>query len=75
MKTINVKQLKNLFDSGSKDFELLDVRETNETNICKLEQAIHIPMMSIPNRLNDLNHKKNIPKVYILFYILLLMNS
>ena len=60
MKTINVKQLKNLFDSGSKDFELLDVRETNETIICKLEQAIHIPMMSIPKRLNDLNPKKNI---------------
>ena len=60
MKTINVKQLKNLFDSGSKDFELLDVRETNETIICKLEQAIHIPMMSIPKRLNDLNQKKNI---------------
>ena len=60
MKNINVKQLKNLFDSGSKDFELLDVRETNETIICKLEQAIHIPMMSIPKRLNDLNHKKNI---------------
>ena len=60
MKTINVKQLKNLFDSGSKDFELLDVREANETIICKLEQAIHIPMMSIPKRLNDLNHEKNI---------------
>ena len=60
MKTINVNELKNFFDSDSKDFELLDVRETNETVICKLDPAIHIPMMSIPKRLKELNNKKDI---------------
>tara|TARA_B100001996_G_scaffold161596_1_gene123214 strand:+ start:73 stop:390 length:318 start_codon:yes stop_codon:yes gene_type:complete len=60
METINVKELKGLFDSHSKDFELLDVREPNEINFCKLDQAIHIPMMSIPKRLNELNKKKDI---------------
>ena len=60
MKTINVKELKHLFSSGSKEFELLDVRETDETILCKLDQAIHIPMMSVPKRLNELNNKKEI---------------
>tara|TARA_B100001996_G_scaffold380320_1_gene367552 strand:+ start:255 stop:572 length:318 start_codon:yes stop_codon:yes gene_type:complete len=60
METINVNELKALFNSDSNSFQLLDVRENDEINLCKLDQAIHIPMMSIPKRLDELNNKKDI---------------
>jgi rhodanese-related sulfurtransferase len=33
---------------------VLDVREANELDICKLEGALHIPMAEIPTRVDDL---------------------
>ncbi|MBJ12648.1 MAG: hypothetical protein CMG62_06170 [Candidatus Marinimicrobia bacterium] len=60
MKSVSVKQLKKLLDSGEKSFELLDVREKNELMICQISKAVHIPMMSIPKRMGEININKNI---------------
>ena len=56
-KEINVHTLKNKFDYNE-DFILIDVRENQELEICKLEEAIHIPMSYIPIRLNEINFEK-----------------
>ena len=56
-KSINVQTLKTKLDCNE-DFVLIDVRESKELEICKLDQAIHIPMSSIPICLNDIDFKK-----------------
>ena len=56
-KSINVQTLKSKLDCNE-DFVLIDIRENQELEICKLDQAIHIPMGSIPMCLNKINFKK-----------------
>ena len=56
---ISVHQLKRLQDEKA-DFILLDVREIFEVNITKIPGSLHIPMNQIPNRLEELNSKKDI---------------
>ena len=56
---ITVHQLKELFDLNQ-DFILLDVREKFEVEISSINDSIHIPMMDIPKRLNELDIKKEI---------------
>lgn len=34
---------------------VIDVREADELEICRLSECIHIPMMEVPHRLGDLN--------------------
>ena len=51
---IDVQSLKHKLDTNE-DFILLDVRENQELEICKIEQALHIPMGVIPTRLNEIN--------------------
>lgn len=38
----------------SVDILILDVREAYELDICKFEKFLHIPMMSIPNRIAEI---------------------
>ncbi len=54
MQTITAIQLNDLLKSDSKPPLLLDVRELNEFEYCHIEQSTHIPMQSIPNRLDQL---------------------
>ena len=56
---ISVHQLKRLQDENT-EFILLDVRENFEVNISKIPGSHHIPMNQIPNRLEELNSKKDI---------------
>ena len=56
---IDVQSLKHKLDTNE-DFILLDVRENQELEICKIEQALHIPMGVIPARLNEINFDKPI---------------
>jgi len=56
-KSINVQNLKSKLDCNE-DFVLIDIRENQELEICKLDQAIHIPMGSIPVCLNKIDFKK-----------------
>ena len=59
IKQISVFELKDKMDSED-SFILLDVRESNEVNICALNGAIHMPMITIPNSLSELDRDKEI---------------
>lgn len=52
MQNLTPVQLKRRLDAGEK-FALLDVREHDEVAYCHLADAVHIPMHSIPARLNE----------------------
>ena len=56
-KSLSVQDLKSKLDYNE-DFTLIDIRENQELEICKLEEAVHIPMGSIPIRLNEIDFKK-----------------
>jgi adenylyltransferase/sulfurtransferase len=49
MSEITVKELKELLDSGAKDFVLLDVRNPHEYEIAKIPGAVLIPLPDIEN--------------------------
>ena len=51
---MTVQELKALMDDNTK-FVLLDVREDYEREICVLPGARHIPMNSIPERIDELS--------------------
>jgi len=59
IKEISVIELKDRMDIKD-DFILLDVRESNEVNICALNGAVHMPMITIPNLLSELDRDKEI---------------
>ena len=59
IRQMSVFELKDRMDNKD-DFILLDVRESNEVNICALNGAIHMPMMTIPNSLSELDMDKEI---------------
>ena len=46
---MTVKELKELLDSGAKDFVLLDVRNPHEYEIAKIPGAVLIPLPDIEN--------------------------
>ena len=56
-KEIDVQTLKRKLD-GNDDLMLIDVREDKELEVCKINQAIHIPMGAVPKRLNDIDSNK-----------------
>ena len=49
MQEITVQELKQLLDSGAKDFVLLDVRNPNEYEIAKLPGSVLVPLSEIEN--------------------------
>lgn len=59
MKELTVQQLKNMQDAGEK-YQLIDVREQYEINICSLG-AIHIPMGEVLDRASEI--QKDIPVI------------
>ncbi|MCC5627444.1 molybdopterin-synthase adenylyltransferase MoeB [Nostoc sphaeroides CHAB 2801] len=49
MQEMTVKDLKELLDSGAKDFVLLDVRNPNEYDIAKIPGSVLVPLPEIEN--------------------------
>lgn len=58
MKEITVEELKELKDSG-KEFQLIDVREPHEYDICNLEGEL-IPMREVPNKVDKIDKEKQV---------------
>jgi sulfur-carrier protein adenylyltransferase/sulfurtransferase len=58
MKEITVEELKELKESGE-DFQLIDVREPHEYDICNLEGEL-IPMSEIPGKVDKINRDKQV---------------
>jgi adenylyltransferase/sulfurtransferase len=58
MKEVTVQELQNLKNSGA-DFQLIDVREPYEYDICNLEGEL-IPMSEIPNNVDKIARDKKV---------------
>jgi len=58
MKEITVKELKELQDTGA-DFQLIDVREPHEYDICNLEGEL-IPQGEIPHNIDKIDRSKKV---------------
>lgn len=58
MKEVSVKELKTMMDSGE-DFQLIDVREPHEYNICNLNGEL-IPQGQIPSSINRISKDKKV---------------
>ncbi len=58
MKEITVKELKDLKDTGA-DFQLIDVREPHEYDICNLEGEL-IPQGEIPHSVDKIDRSKKV---------------
>lgn len=58
MKEVTVQELKELMDSGA-DFQLIDVREPHEYDICNLNGEL-IPMSDIPNNVDKISRDKKV---------------
>jgi rhodanese-related sulfurtransferase len=60
MREMSAEELSDLLREKNKNITLLDIREPWETEVCQLSGAIHISMMEIPNRLNELDTEAEI---------------
>lgn len=58
MKEVTVQELKEMMDSKA-DFQLIDVREPHEYDICNLEGEL-IPMSDIPNNVDKISRDKKV---------------
>lgn len=58
MKTVTVQELKEMMDQKV-DFQLIDVREPFEADICTLN-GILIPLAEIPTRMNEIDKDKKV---------------
>lgn len=58
MKEITVQELQQLQQSGS-DFQLIDVREPHEYDICNLQGEL-IPLAEVPHNLDKINKEKKV---------------
>lgn len=58
MKEVTVQELKRLMDSNA-DFQLIDVREPHEYDICNLDGEL-IPMSDIPNNVDKISKDKQV---------------
>jgi molybdopterin/thiamine biosynthesis adenylyltransferase/rhodanese-related sulfurtransferase/molybdopterin converting factor small subunit len=56
---ITVEELKAKIDRGD-DFVLLDVREPHEVQICRIENAILIPLGEVPKRVSELDPSRDL---------------
>ena len=58
MKEISVQELKQLMDSKA-DFQLIDVREPHEVDICEIGGEL-IPMHDVPQNLDKISKDKQV---------------
>lgn len=56
MKSISAKE----FDKQKDNYILLDIREPEEIHIAKIDPHVHIPMMEIPHRHQELDKEQSI---------------
>ena len=56
---MSVKELETKIKNNQRPY-MLDVRESFERDICKLEDDVHIPLKDLPNRLDELDKNKEI---------------
>lgn len=54
MQQLSAQQLQTILNDESSIHYLLDVREQHEFDYCHITGSHHIPMQTIPNRLDDL---------------------
>jgi len=59
MKEISVQELKQMMDRKD-DFQLIDVREMNEYEYCRIEGSRHIPIGEVLSRVDELNHHMDV---------------
>lgn len=59
MKSITVKELKDLMDNGA-DFQLIDVREDYEYEAGSIEGGEHIPMNDVPANVDRIAKDKQV---------------
>ncbi|MEK6828581.1 MAG: rhodanese-like domain-containing protein [Nanoarchaeota archaeon] len=59
MKLITVEELKELIDSNSEEFQLIDVRENYESEICNIGGE-NIPLGQILSRCDDISKTKKV---------------
>ena len=52
IREVNVLEIKSRFDANE-NLTIIDIRELDELEICKIEKTIHIPMMEIPNHISE----------------------
>ena len=58
MKEISVQELKQLIDSKA-DFQLIDVREPHEVDICEIGGEL-IPMIDVPHNMDKISKDKQV---------------
>jgi sulfur-carrier protein adenylyltransferase/sulfurtransferase len=58
IKSISVEELQRLM--LKEEIQIIDVREVQEVEICKIEPALHIPLGSIPDHLNNISKDKKV---------------
>lgn len=58
MNSVTVHELKQMIDN-KEDFQLIDVREPFEVEICSLGAEL-IPLAEIPNRVNEISKDKKV---------------
>lgn len=59
MKEVTVAELKAKMDANE-DFQLVDVRETNEYEYCNIAGSLLIPMGEILNRIDEVDRNKEV---------------
>jgi rhodanese-related sulfurtransferase len=59
MREISPRELKARLDTGMRPL-LLDVREAAELAICRIGDALHVPMGDVPGRLHELEPERDI---------------
>lgn len=69
---MNVQQLKALRDAGDPHV-ILDVREVGELEAARLDDVLHIPMMTIPNRMAEIS--RDVPVVVMCHHGMRSMNA
>lgn len=62
MEELSVLDYKAMREQGEEHL-LLDVRETDELQICSIDGHVHIPMNDVPNRIDEIAAWKDKPVV------------
>ncbi len=56
---IDPMALKRLIDKREGELVLLDVRDANELEVCKLSDVLHIPLAQLESRIDELDRDKD----------------
>ncbi|NTW24821.1 MAG: rhodanese-like domain-containing protein [Lentimicrobium sp.] len=59
MKFITPEELKKMLDS-KEQFQIIDTREAEKYESCHIENALSIPQLELPGRLNEINKDQKV---------------